>query len=58
MPNDDPNTTNYGEQYVQSYKEGFRSVQGNVVVPLAPAVGAGLSRYYQSFADGVKDSCR
>ncbi|HEB4089385.1 TPA: hypothetical protein RZ058_000200 [Enterobacter cloacae] len=58
MPNDDFEATNYREEYVRGYKDGFRSVQGNVVVPIPPVVGGvvGLSRYDQGFADGVKDA--
>lgn len=58
MPNDDLEATNFHEDYVQGYKDGFRSIQGNVVVPIAPAVSglAGISRYDQGFADGVKDA--
>lgn len=39
MPNDDLEATSYREEYVRGYKDGFRSVQGNVVVPIAPVVG-------------------
>ncbi|MBL7634912.1 MULTISPECIES: hypothetical protein [Atlantibacter] len=58
MPNSDLEATAFREEYVRGYKDGFRSVQGNVVVPTAPAVAglAGVSRYDQGFADGVKDA--
>lgn len=39
MPNDDLEATSYREEYVRGYKDGIRSVQGNVVVPIAPVVG-------------------
>lgn len=56
MPNDDLETTEFREEYVRGYKDGFRSVQGNVLVPIAPAMGglAGVTRYDQGFEDGVK----
>ncbi|HBR1555006.1 TPA: hypothetical protein ACHV5J_000495 [Klebsiella quasipneumoniae] len=56
MPNDDLETTEFREEYVRGFNDGFRSVQGNVSVPVAPAMGglAGVKRYDQGFNDGVK----
>lgn len=60
MQNEDQATSTHREEYVRGYKDGFRSVQGKVIVPRAPLIGGivGLSRYDQGFSDGVRDASR
>lgn len=45
------------EEFEQGYKDGFHSVQGNVITPHAPHVvlEVGRSPYDQGYAYGVRD---
>lgn len=45
------------EEFVQGYRDGFRSVQGNVITPSAPpfVLEAGSTPYDQGYAYGERD---
>lgn len=46
------------KEFVEGYRDGFRSIQGNVVTPVAPNVvlEAGSNPFEQGYAYGVKDA--